>query len=191
MTLRSVLAILLMLSMGNARMYSRGGRDPLNNAEVEQMREIADQPPLRIKLMIEFAQARMISVEEAHSQKSSADRTKLVHDFLEDFATLIDELDDNLDMYDRQRADLRKPLKMIIEADTGFGAKLRALQLEGVPPGTDSDAEDYRFALDNAIESVQENISTAREMLERQGRELQAQKEARKEADKEAGKRKK
>ena len=175
---------MLILLMGDARMFSRGHRDPLNNAEVEQMREIADQPPLRIKLMLKFAQARMLSIEEAHSQKSSADRTKLVHDFLEDFATLIDELDDNLDMYDRQRADLRKPLKMIIEADTDFGAKLRALKVEGVPPGSESDAEDYGFALDNAIESVQENISTAREMLERQGLEVEAQKQAQKEAEK-------
>lgn len=180
MKLRSGIAIVLILLMGNARSLARGHRDPLNNAEVEQMREIADQPPLRIKLMLKFAQVRMVSIEEAHAQKSSADRTRLVHDFLEDFAILIDELDDNLDMYDRQRADLRKPLKMIIEADTAFGATLRALKLEGVPPGTDSDAEDYGFALDNALESVQENISTAREMLQRQGREAEAQKEAEK-----------
>ncbi len=182
MNFRPSLALSLILLMVNAPLYSRGHRDPLNNAEIEQMREIADQPPLRMKLMLKFAESRMVSIDEARVQKPSADRTKLVHDFLEDFSALIDEIDENLDMFDRQRADLRKPLKLMIEADTRFGAKLRALKLEGVPPGAESDAEDYGFALDNAIESVDENISTAREMLDRQGREVEAQKQAEKEA---------
>ena len=47
---------------------------------------------------------------------------------LDDFLLLYDELNDNIDTYVDRKDDIRKPLKVIIEADTEFQAKLRALK---------------------------------------------------------------
>ena len=52
---------------------------------------------------------------------------------LEDFLALYDELNDNIDMYVGRKDDIRKPLKLIIEADTEFQSKLRAIKTPPTP----------------------------------------------------------
>ena len=47
---------------------------------------------------------------------------------LDDFLLLYDELNDNIDTFVDRKDDMRKPLKLMIEADTEFRAKLRALK---------------------------------------------------------------
>ena len=47
---------------------------------------------------------------------------------LQDFLDVYDELNENIDTYVGRKSDLRKVLKTVIEADTEFQAKLRALR---------------------------------------------------------------
>ena len=62
------------------------------------------------------------------------DRAQQTHDRLDDFLLIYDELNDNIDTYVDRKNDIRKPLKVIIDADTEFQAKLRALKdAAGVP----------------------------------------------------------
>ncbi len=65
---------------------------------------------------------------------------------------MYDELNDNIDMYVGRKDDIRKPLKAIIEADTEFQAKLRALKNSG---NTNADeAKQYEFLLTDALDTV-------------------------------------
>jgi len=68
------------------------------------------------------------------------------------------------------KADLRKPLKLVIEADTEWQLKLRTLKEQGAGAGGkgDSETNDYNFVLQNAIEAVNSSLDDARKLLAEQ-----------------------
>lgn len=144
-------------------------RDPLTEKEVDQLRESAIEPEKRLKLMVEFTKARMVAVEQLRADpKVAKDRGLKVHDLLEDIATLVDEVDDNVENYSERNADLRKPLKQVVEMDSEFQAKLRELKAASEDPKKVDEAVDYKFALEDAIDSVNRSADSTRKLLEEQ-----------------------
>ena len=118
------LALLLLLSPALAQRQ----RDPLTDPEIDQLRDTALEPDLRLKLYVGFARARLAALEQARSDPKTTDRGLATHDRLQDFLDVYDELNDNIDTYVERKSDLRKALKAVIEGDTEFQAKLRALR---------------------------------------------------------------
>jgi len=138
-------------------------RDPLTQAEINQVRDTSWEPKLRLPLYVEFARNRMVKLEEMRSDPKTKDRGRQTHDLLDDFQLLYDELNDNIETYVDRRDDIRKPLKVIIEADTEFQSKLRALKdAAGV---TAAEAQQYEFVLTNAIETVDSSVEDHRKLL--------------------------
>ena len=77
------------------------------------MRESADWPDKRLELMVEFARARMNKIDQLRADaKSAKDRPMQIHDLLEDFTALLDEIEDNVEMYASHKADMRKGLTL-------------------------------------------------------------------------------
>jgi len=145
-------------------------RDPLNPLEVDQLREATQDPDKRLKLYLKYARARILAIEQLRGDpKMAPDRGKQVHDLLEDFNVIAEELEDNLDMFHRHREDLRKPLKVAVEAYSEWQVKLRALK-ENVAA---DELRQYEFVLATAIDSVNTGADSARQMLneENQARE--------------------
>jgi hypothetical protein len=141
------------------------GRDPLNEKEIDQMREVADYPDKRLELMISFVRARVNSIDQLRTDaKNAKDRPMQVHDLLQDISSLLDEIDDNVDMYSSHKTDMRKGLRLLIEADSEWALKLRELK-EKSPP---EELEQYSFVLTNAIEAVSDGADSAREELQKQ-----------------------
>ena len=137
--------------------------DPLTTAEIDQLRDAALEPEQRLKLYVEFARARLVSLEQMRSDPKSTDRAHKTHTLLEDFLTIYDELNDNIDNFVARKDDLRKPMKLIIEGDTDFQAKLRALKdSASAKPG---EAKEYEFTLSNAIETVDNSVVDHRQLL--------------------------
>ena len=94
-------------------------RDPLNEKEIDEMRESADMPDKRLEFMVKFARTRMTSIQQLQANgKTAKDRPMQIHDLLEDFTTLLDEMGDNIDMYGSHNADMRKGLTLVIEANS-------------------------------------------------------------------------
>lgn len=168
MRIRS-LAFLAVVVVISAPLWSQiHERDPLTDAEVDQLRETAIEPEKRLKLMVEFTKARMTSLEQVRTDPKAKDRGKRMHDLLEDISTLVDEIDDNVDDYDERSADLRKPLKQVVEMDSDFQTKLHELKNAENDPKNIDEASDYKFALDDAIESVDQSATTNRKLLDEQ-----------------------
>src|SRR5215475_15813664 len=99
-------------------------RDPLTEAEADQLREVAAEPYKRIKLLIKFTEARLLAIDQVRTDPKPANgRGKQVHDLLVDFTSLIDEINDNLDQYEGRPLDkdqakqYHKGLKELLEAD--------------------------------------------------------------------------
>jgi hypothetical protein len=140
-------------------------RDPLNEKEIDQMRESADYPDKRLELMINFARARLASIDQLRADaKNAKDRPMQIHDLLQDFSSLLDEIDDNVDMYSSHKTDMRKGLRLLIEADSEWALKLRNLK-EQSPP---EELEQYSFVLANAREAVNDSADGARKELQEQ-----------------------
>lgn len=127
-------------------------RDPLTKEEINLLRDAMLEPNERLKLYVTFARERMTKLEQMRADPKTTDRAHRTHEMLADFLAVYDELNDNVDMYVGRKDDIRKPLKLIIEADVEFQSKLRALKDSA---NTDAaEAKQYEFLLTNAIETV-------------------------------------
>jgi hypothetical protein len=172
MKIATKIFILLLLLLSVAAAAKR--RDPLTEAEADQLRQVAMEPYNRIKLMIKFTEARLTSIDQVRlDPKQAADRGKQIHDLLEDFTSLMDEINDNLDQYEARTQDkdtvkqYHKGLKELIEADGRFDLRLNALKSASeTDPVTKKEAPDFRFVLLDAIDSLKSNADMAREYME-------------------------
>jgi hypothetical protein len=136
--------------------------DPLNAREVEQMRDSAQDPKKRVELVLSFASERMLAIERLRTAaKPGANDPATIASLLADLAGLIDELDDNLDMYNRHSEDLRNPLRHVLDAEAEFQKKLAEL-------GESATAQQKRLfaaALEDATDSIKTSSESTRAML--------------------------
>jgi hypothetical protein len=72
-------------------------------------------------------------------------------------------LNDNIDTFVERKADLRKPLKAIIEADTEFQARLRALKSSA--DANKDEAKQYDFLLTSLLETIDSGVQDHRQLL--------------------------
>jgi hypothetical protein len=169
-TATKVLLLLILVSVA----ASARRRDPLTEAESDQLREVATEPYKRLKLLVKFTEARLVAIDQVRTDpKLAKDRGKQIHDLLEDFTSLLDEINDNLDQYQGRplskddRKDFKKGLKEVIEADERFDLKLRTLQSAAqTEPDTKKEYPDFRFVLQDAQEALKSNAEMAREYIE-------------------------
>jgi hypothetical protein len=141
-------------------------RDPLTDPEIDQLRDTAMDPDLRLKLYVTFARDRLVALEKARSDPKTADRGLVTHDGLQDFLDVYDELNDNIDTYVGRKSDLRKVLKVVIDGDTEFQAKLRALRDDATAKKAES--EQYEFLLTNALDTLDSSVQDHRQLLSEQ-----------------------
>src|SRR5581483_1947088 len=144
----------------------RRSRDPLTPAEIDQIRDTAQEPELRLKLYIKFARDRMDLIQQVRSDAKITDNPKAIRDRLQDFLDVYDELDENVDVFADRKDDIRKALKLVVEGDTEFQSKLRALKdsASTIP----RDASQYEFLLSNALDAVDEGAKDHRDLLTEQ-----------------------
>lgn len=167
---RKIVVVLLLLTIVAAAKR----RDPLTDAEVEQLREAALQPNKRLRLFIKFADARLVAIDQLRADPKLGDgRGQKIHDLLEDFTAIIDEINDNLDQYQGRpldqddRADFRDGLKAYVAATDGFDLKLKTLHaaIQNEPQAR-KDAKDFQFALQDAEDALKSSLDIAREYLQ-------------------------
>jgi hypothetical protein len=136
--------------------------DPLNDREVDLLRESAQEPKKRVDLFISFSRDRMLAIERLRSATNpGTNDADKVSDLLADLAALVDELDDNLVMYNSHSEDLRRPLRHVLDAEAEFLNKLEALSNNATP------LQKRRFAaaLEDASDSIKSSTESARAML--------------------------
>jgi hypothetical protein len=138
-------------------------RDPFTPPEIDQIRDASWEPEQRLSLYVKFARARLVTLEQMRSDPKTKDRPQQTHDRLDDFLLIYDELNDNVDTYIDRKDDIRKPLKVIIDADTEFQAKLLALRdAAGVSA---EEAKQYEFILTSALDTLDTSVEEHRKLL--------------------------
>ncbi len=140
-------------------------RDPLTQEEIDQLREVALEPEKRLKLLADFARVRLTAIEQARTQeKSDADSPRALHDLMENFLAVYDELDDNISMYEDRKADLRKALKPVLAADSEFHARIEGLQHNL----TAEERTECDFVMSSIVEAVTTGTIEHKKLLEEQ-----------------------
>jgi hypothetical protein len=154
-----VLALVFSVLPGSAQRR----RDPLNPLEIDQLRDAMVDPLERLKLYVSFARLRMDSLEKMRQDPKTTDRGQQTHDLIGDFLAVYDELNENIDMYVDRKEDVRKPLKLVIEADTEFQSRIRAIKdAAGVSA---EEAKQYEFVLSNAIDTLDSSADDHRKLM--------------------------
>lgn len=168
--MRLALAILLALPLGAGWFASAPAaaqrHDPLTRKEVDDLREAAQMPYARAKLFLGFAHARLDASEKLHVDPKLQQSRALVEfrRSLDDFAAIVDELDDNLAAFDDHGADLRAALRAVVDAETGFQQRLLDIR-ETLPPAV---LQQVNVELASATESVDDSLKFSRAMLDQQ-----------------------
>lgn len=164
--LRTIAATLLLLLAALPVWAQQLGYDPLNDKEQDELRDTAQLPNHRLKAYVKFLRARVAAMEALQADAKAEKRGRRIHDLLQDIATLADELDGNMDRFSSASWDIRKSLKTVIEGENEIYLKLRAMK-ENPPtdPKLREEFEEYRFALRDAIESVQSALESSRKTV--------------------------
>lgn len=146
MNTRRLLPIALALLCAVPLCAQKQKRQPLNESEIEQIREAGIDPDARIKLYTHFAGEHVDAIEALDKRGRSSARAQRLDEALLDLVALMDELGTNLDQYGERKADLRKSLKLLNEAAPRWLDKMRGL---GPEPG-------FELSLKEALESLQD-----------------------------------
>ena len=162
--------------------FAQQRHDPLTSIEVDQMRDSAPEPGRRIDLLLGFARARLLGAEKLSvNANSGRQEISKAEELLGDFALLIDELDDNLEMYSKRGEDLRTPLRRVLDAETGFQRELKDLADQIAKAQTHgSTAVGLTAALEDATDSLQSSSESAGSMLAAEERKRGAAKNEKK-----------
>ncbi len=160
--LRPWMCVVLLVAGASVAQAQRH-REPLTQAEIDQIRDASWEPKQRLTLYVQFTRARLVKLEEMRNDPKTKNRPQQTHDRLDDIQLLYDELNDNIDTYVDRKDDIRKPLKLVIEADTEFQAKLRALKDAADVPA--AEAREYEFVLNNVLDTVDTSAEEHRKLL--------------------------
>ena len=166
MTNRHKLVLGLLCLCWVAHAWAERRRDPLTQSEIDQLRDSAQEPDVRLKLYVTFARARLDTLQKVRTDPEVKNRGQATHDRLQDFLDVYDELGENVDTFADRKNDIRKSLKLIIEADTEFQAKLRALK-DSADSHKD-DAKLYDLLLADALDAVDSGVSDHRQLMTEQ-----------------------
>lgn len=153
--------MVLLLMGGACRCWAQSQNDPLTDDQVDKVRDAADRPNDRIKLYMKFIEQRMSAIKDltANSKEVKVDnRPVQVRNKMEEFTRLVDELQDNLDNYDQEHADIRKSLKDLVSASAKWEDVLNK-------PAID---EAYDFARKTALNAAQSINDQAKKLQDEQ-----------------------
>ena len=154
---RIICLLLLLFAAGSfaARLHAQDSdADPLTEDEVQQIRDNKTNPNERIKLYMKFIDQRLDAIKQLAGPGKSRNEKDQIHDKLDEFTHLCDELQDNLDTYDEAHADIRKSLKELVADSAKWPQELNAA-------GSDPN---YDFSRKTAMEAAHAAADEAHQM---------------------------
>ena len=136
-------------------LFAQSKKDPLTDQQIEDVREAGDQPVQRIKLFVGYVEERSNGIHTLNKDAGAQNKTARLHNLLDEFTRLSDDLEDNMDNFNDQHEDLRKVLKEIVDKSGQWGTVLNQ------PPPSSQ----YDFGRKTALEANQSVHDAAVQML--------------------------
>jgi chromosome segregation ATPase len=150
----------------------------MSEAEIESLRETAASPVERIAVYERMLNEREKSIDTLLAKPRRPGFGDDMHDAMEEFSSIADELNDNLDEYDASHRDVRKALPKLIASTERWATALRAAAEE----------DKYRVARKIALDTLADTHDLAVKMLDEQEKYFKEHPEAAKaEKDRKSG----
>jgi hypothetical protein len=159
--------------------FAQSKKDPLTDQQIEDVREAGDKPLERIKLFVGYVDDRAKQIHSINADPIAQNKEVRLHNLMEEFTRLSDDLQDNMDNFDQQHADLRKVLKEIIDKTGEWTTVLN----EPKP------SAQYDFVRKTALDANQSAHDAATQMLPDEAKYFAEKKKEEKEEQKEEQKR--
>ena len=125
---------------------------------MEKLRDTAYYPPERVLAFIAFLDQRTKEIDRLGTGTRRPGREQDIDDQMQQFASIADDLDDNLDEYDKHHRDIRKVLPKLVAATERWGTALKS------PPVHPA----YTLSRKLALESLDDMHQSAMELIESQ-----------------------
>ncbi len=152
--MRTLAAILFCLLLVAPLAAQRQKPEPLTEAQQEQIAEAGIDPVARVGLYVKFLDDRSDTIRGLIKRIKSPARSQRLDGELQNFAALLDELSDNLDVYSQRKADIRKSLKVLNEGIARWQGVLHDLPSE---PG-------FELSLKEALASIGDLADQAKQL---------------------------
>lgn len=152
------LLVLLLLSLTPRLLHAQDTDGPLSEAEIEQLREAAYQPVDRVAVFIKLLDTRATAIQTLVSKPRRPGREEDLHELLQQFASVLDELNDNLDDYGAKHRDLRKQLPRLVQATDRWATALRS----------PAEVDLYKIARSLALEGTKDAHDEAARLIDEQ-----------------------
>jgi hypothetical protein len=130
----------------------------LTEGEVEKLRDAAYFPADRVMVFVGFLDQRTKQMDRLTMGRRQPGREEDLHDLMEQFTSIADDFQDNLDDYNQHHRDVRKTLPKVVAATERWGTALRT------PP----EHPTYTVSRKLALEALVDIHQTAVKMLEDQ-----------------------
>jgi hypothetical protein len=156
--MRRLALSLLALALFAPSAFAQRGEASLTEGEIDQLRDSAYIANDRVLVFIKLIDVRIKSLQDMYAKPRRPGREQDTHDLFEQFASLADELSDNLDDYGPRHRDIRKALPKLVEATERWATVIKT------PPDNDT----YNVSRKIALESIQDLREQATQMTEEQ-----------------------
>lgn len=120
------LAALSVALLAPANLLAQGADDALSQKEVESLRDAAYVPTQRMAAFEKILNTRAEAIEQLLARPRRPGFSKDMHDYIDQFAAIADEFNDNLDEYSTKRRDVRKALPKLLSDIERWSSTLRA-----------------------------------------------------------------
>jgi hypothetical protein len=154
----TALLLLGLLSAIERPLHAQMAESALSDAEVEKLRDTAYDPPQRVLAFIVMLDDRTKSIDKLMAGKRMPGREQDIHEQMEQFSSIANDLLDNLDEYSHRHRDIRKALPKLSAAIERWGTSLKT------PP----DDQAYDVSRKLALESLGDLRDTTTQMTEEQ-----------------------
>ena len=158
-----LLSILLLLLptpalLGGAPAKAQAHQSALSDAEVEKLRDTAYDAPVRLLAFMDFLDQRTRAIDKLTTGRRHAGREEDTHDLFEQFSSIADDLDDNLDDWGKRHMDVRKVIPRLLAATERWETALKS------PPADEA----YDLSRKLALEDLGDIREAARKLLDEQ-----------------------
>ncbi len=133
-------------------------QDALSQAEIEKLRDTNRLPNDRVEVFIKFLDERTETIRALVSKPRRPGREEDIHDAMEQFISITDSLEDNLNEYGPRHRDVRKALPKLLRAIDRWSSIIKS----------PADDEAYNVSRKLALESIRDLREDTEHLIEDQ-----------------------
>jgi hypothetical protein len=152
-----LLSLYFTLSVARS-LHAQGREDALTQAEIEKLRDTNRLPDERVLVFVKFLDDRTDNIRNLTSKPRHPGREEDIHDALEQFISISDSLEDNLNEYGTRHRDVRKSLPKLLRAIDRWTSIIKS----------PADEEAYNVSRRLALESIRDLREDTEHMIEDQ-----------------------